>query len=219
MGGVLASLNALWVNDPMKVAVAEYKPLQLRVASNAGLQTPRTLVTNDHVALTAFELEVGDLVCKQLSALALYDHGELTLTYTSRVAAADVDPAALAVTVAQFQEWVPKAYEARVIMVGRRPLTAAIFAASDESRVDWRRDYSALTYVPIDPPAAVTQAMRRYLDVFNLAYAAFDFAITSSGDWIFLEANPMGQWLWLNEDAGLRIAEAFADLLTVGLAL
>lgn len=24
----------------------------------------------------------------------------------------------------------------------------------------------------------------------------------------------MGQWLWLQHDAGLRIAEAFADLLT-----
>lgn len=32
LGGALASLDALWVNDPMKVAVAEYKPLQLRTA-------------------------------------------------------------------------------------------------------------------------------------------------------------------------------------------
>lgn len=183
LGGVLVSLDALWVNDPMRVAVAEYKPLQLRAAARVGLRTPRTLITNDYAALKDFAVEVGgDLVCKQLSAMALHDNDELRLTYTTRIEPDDVDPAALAVTATQFQEFIwPKAYEARVTMVGRRPLAVGIFAGTEEARVDWRRDYEALSYVPVDPPADVTEAMCRYLDAFGLAYAAFDFTITPEG--------------------------------------
>lgn len=219
LGGVLASLDALWVNDPMKVAVAEYKPLQLRTAARAGLRTPRTLVTNDHAAVMDFAGQVGgELVCKQLSAVALHDDGELKLTYTTKVDVSEVDPAAVAVTATQFQELIwPKAYEARVTMVGRRPLGVGIFAGNEESGMDWRADYSALTYMPIEPPVEVTEAMCRYLDAFGLTYAAFDFVITPDSEWIFLEANAMGQWLWLQHDVGVRIAEAFADLLTEGI--
>lgn len=51
VGGVLTALDGvLWVDNPARVAFAEYKPVQLRVASDCGLQVPRTLVTNDHCA-------------------------------------------------------------------------------------------------------------------------------------------------------------------------
>src|SRR5260370_41760067 len=54
VGGVLASLEALWVNDPLRAAAAEYKPLQLQLAARVGLTGPRTLGTNGHGAALAF---------------------------------------------------------------------------------------------------------------------------------------------------------------------
>ncbi|HSV68136.1 MAG TPA: hypothetical protein VLJ59_19890 [Mycobacteriales bacterium] len=111
--------------------------IEFHVAARVGLTTPRTLVTNDYTALRDFAAEIdGPLVCKQMSALVLYDHGKPRLTYTTRVEVADVSPTDLAVTANQFQE-VPKAREAWVIMVGERPLAVAIQAESDESYVDW----------------------------------------------------------------------------------
>ena len=114
------------------------------------------------------------------------------------------------------KQWVPKAYEARVTMVGCRPLAVSIRSDSHGSYVDWRRNYSSLTYEVIEPPGEITTAMRRYLDAFGLAYGAFDFVITPDDEWIMLECNPMGQWLWLEHEAGLPIAEAFAELLIEG---
>lgn len=47
LGGVLASLPALWCNHPARVADAAYKPLQLARAAACGLPVPDTLITND----------------------------------------------------------------------------------------------------------------------------------------------------------------------------
>lgn len=37
LGGVIASLPCLWINHPGRVADAEYKPVQLRLAARSGL--------------------------------------------------------------------------------------------------------------------------------------------------------------------------------------
>jgi hypothetical protein len=48
LGGVFAALGrCLWVNDPMAAARAEYKPVQLAAAADAGLRIPETLITSD----------------------------------------------------------------------------------------------------------------------------------------------------------------------------
>lgn len=46
LGGVLAALPVLWVNNPNRAADAMYKPLQLTTAAACGLCVPPTLVTN-----------------------------------------------------------------------------------------------------------------------------------------------------------------------------
>lgn len=48
----------------------------------------------------------------------------------------------------------------------------------------------------------------------DLSFGALDFLVTSSGDWVFLEINPNGQWAWIEDKTGLPIAAAIADALT-----
>lgn len=217
VGGVLLSLDALWVNDPGKAALAEYKPHQLRVAGSVGLSVPKTVITNNPETVREFAAGLeGPMVCKPLSSVVLYSGDEPEIAFTTRVDIAGIDPERVSATATQFQEWVPKQYDARVTMVGQRPLAVAIRASSSSAFVDWRRDYSALDYSVVEPPVEVTTGMRRYLDEFGLAYGAFDFVITPDGEWVMLECNPMGQWLWLQEEAGLPVTAALADLLTEG---
>lgn len=141
LGGVLAALDGVvWVNNPARVAFAEYKPVQLRVASDCGLHVPRTLVTNDHCAAREFAAAVdGKIVCKTLSSLVLSEGGKPRITYTTPIDLATVDPLSLAGTAHLLQEWVPKRYDARVTMVGHRPFAVAIHAHNDAARIDWRR--------------------------------------------------------------------------------
>lgn len=53
-------------------------------------------------------------------------------------------------------------------------------------------------------------ALLRHAD---LLYGALDFIVTPSGEWIFLELNPNGQWAWIKPTRHL-ITAAIADLLT-----
>lgn len=215
VGGVLASLPVTWVNHPARMAQAEYKPLQLVVADQLGLAVPRTLVTNDVDAVRSFASEVGrPIVCKTFSSLLL-DAGEDTVTsvFTTTVDPAEIDREQLAATAHLLQECVPKAYDARVTMVGSTAFAVAILAESDAGRQDWRNDYQNLRYAPIAIPDDVRLGMSAYLEHFGLRYGAFDFAVEPSGTWRFLECNPNGQWLWLEHEAGQPIAAAIAALL------
>lgn len=48
----------------------------------------------------------------------------------------------------------------------------------------------------------------------DTVFGAFDFAVTSDGEWVFLEVNPNGQWAFVEQVTGLPIAAAIADALT-----
>lgn len=83
-GGVLATLHATWVNHPAKVAVAEYKPMQLMIAADSGMAVPRTLITNDHDELCAFADALGTpVICEAFSSLVL-NEGAKAQSWSSR---------------------------------------------------------------------------------------------------------------------------------------
>ncbi len=215
LGGVLAALGCRWVNHPHSIARAEWKPLQIEVARLCGLATPRTLVSDDVGEAVEFaELIGGPVVCKSLSSVVLADNSQHKIIYITPIDPVTVDAASFAATVHLVQEWVPKARESRVTVVGDRVLAVAIETDSPRARIDWRADYDALSYVPVEVPAAVRAGILAYLREFRLNYGAFDFVITPEKKWIMLECNPSGQWLWLHHRAGLPIPAALAELLT-----
>jgi D-alanine-D-alanine ligase-like ATP-grasp enzyme len=113
----------------------------------------------------------------------------------------------------QFQEWVPKRYDVRMTVAGRRCFSVAIIAESDAAYIDWRSDYHSLRYEPIDTPVDIAASAMDYLDQFGLAFGAFDFVVDPDNQWWFLECNPNGQWGWLEHETGLPIGSALADLL------
>ena len=216
-GGTFSSIPARWVNHPARVAVAEYKATQLTTAVDMGLRVPRTLITNDVAALRAFAAEVDQpVLCKTFSSLMVTEDGVPNSVFSTVIDPSAVEPREFEVTAQLVQEWVPKQFDVRVTMVGTRPYPAAIHARADSARVDWRADYDALSYEPIDTPTEITAALQRYMARFGLLYGAFDFVVDADGEWTFLECNSNGQWLWIQDETGLPIASALADLLVDG---
>lgn len=215
LGGVLAGLAARWVNHPHHIARAEWKGLQLEIARRVGLRTPPTLIGNEAAQVTEFARLIEEpIVCKTFSSLVLAENGQHKITYTTAVDPTAIDPQAFAATAHLVQAWVPKARECRATVVGEQVLAVAIETDSPRARVDWRADYDALHYLPIEVPADTTAKMVAYLRELNLHYGVFDFAITPDDEWVMFECNPSGQWLWLHHAADLPIPAALADLLT-----
>lgn len=214
LGGVLAARPWQWIDHPSAVADASYKPGQLQVAVQRGLKVPRSLVTNIGARVRTFAAEVGGaIVYKPLATGIVAEQDDLRLVYTSRLTADELDDAAISLSCHLFQEWVPKAFDVRLTVVGEQCFAVAIRTDHPEAVVDWRRRYDTLRYEVIDTPAEVRAGVLDYLHAFGLNFGAFDFSVTPDGSWWFLECNPAGQWGWIVEETGLPIAEVIADEL------
>ena len=214
LGGVLCAQPWRWIDHPAVVADAGYKPRQLRLAVQCGLTVPRSLVTNVGAQAREFAAEVREgFVYKSLSPGVVTEQNEVRVIYTSRLTAEDLDDDAIGLCCHLFQEWIPKAFDVRLTVVGDRCFAVAVHAGSPEAHVDWRARYDGLRYQVCETPEEVRCAVVAYLRAFGLTFGAFDFSVTPDGRWWFLECNPAGQWGWIAEETGLPIAEAIADEL------
>ncbi|MFE2375975.1 ATP-grasp ribosomal peptide maturase [Streptomyces sp. NPDC059398] len=214
LGGTLYSLDGpLWVNHPLRNAAADYKPAQLAVAQRLGLAVPPTLVTNDPDESRSFIGAHDRVIYKTLRWTPYQRDGVAVTGWADRVTAAEID-ASVSLVPHLFQAVVDKAADLRVLVVG-----GEVFAVRIESgMLDWRKDYSALSYRVVDLPTRLEKVLHAYLDHFGLVSGSFDFAVDKAGDLWWLELNPNGQWGWLEESTGLAMSVAFAELLTQGVA-
>lgn len=218
LGGVLASLPVLWVNHPSRNADASYKPVQLVTAARCGLTVADTLATNEMAAVVRFA-QCGDTVSKAFGAASIREGGVRKTAFTHRLDDADLaDLRGVELSAHQFQRWIPKAFEVRLIVVGDHVFAAAIHAQSAETHLDWRNDYNALRYERIVPPAEVEQGVREYCAELGLVYGAFDFVIRPDGEWVFLECNAGGQYGWIEDAIDAPITGTLAGLLETGIA-
>ncbi|MFF3937679.1 ATP-grasp ribosomal peptide maturase [Streptomyces phaeofaciens] len=211
-GGTLYALcDCLWVNHPLGNAAADYKPAQLALAHRMGLVVPPTLVTNDLDEARAFIREHGRVIHKTLRWTP-YERDGIGLTgWAEQVRAEELDET-VRVAPHLFQARVDKVTDIRVLVVGRRVFAVRI----DSGLLDWRKDYSALTYSVVALPDKLMKTLLAYLRHLGLVSGSFDLALDRDGDFHWLELNPNGQWGWLEEKTGLDMAAAFADLLTRG---
>jgi glutathione synthase/RimK-type ligase-like ATP-grasp enzyme len=216
--GVLYGLRCFQLDGYDKVRRASQKQLQLQVGRLVGLDIPDTLSTNDPELVRGFVARhPGGVVAKALSSFAIYEEGREHVVFTNRIKEEDLEHLEdLQFSPMTFQEAVPKALELRVTIVGRQTFAASIDSmALDRSQVDWRREGLRLSdqWKPYDLPASVEASMHRLMDAFGLNYGAADFILTPEGRHVFLEVNPGGEFMWLQQNPGFPIAEAIADVL------
>jgi glutathione synthase/RimK-type ligase-like ATP-grasp enzyme len=203
VGGILASLP--YLNHPADMAAAAFKPYQLALAGRCGLPVPETMVTTVRPVATAMADRLrGAVVVKPMSRFAAALVSEDDRSCWGR---------AMHLT----QQRIAAARHVRLTVVD-----GTMFAVSIESpHLDWRRDPDACRYERVDTPVEIAGPVRRLLALLRLRCAALDFAVDHDERWWFLEANPNGQWLWLEQTTGVPIAAAVAAALrlTVGTVL
>ncbi len=213
-GGVLANLpGCLYVNHPHRIADAEFKPAQLTAAVAVGLTIPPTIITNDPVRARNFVAAADRAVYKPLWSTPYETRDGAKTVWVREVKAGELDER-VAGTAHLFQQCVAKVADLRVTVIDEKVFGVRI--ESSDGLLDWRYDYDQLTYTAVELPRALITAMHDYLARFDLVFGCFDFALTASGDIVFLECNPNGQWAWMSEPTGLTMTAALADLLERG---
>jgi len=210
VAGLWGALPIPWVNPPHLDEAAHHKPYQLAVAARVGLRVPRTLITNDPDAARDFIAEVGTARTVYKTFLATADNWRETRT-VDPVELDLLDQVRLAPII--FQEYVLASADIRVTVVGPSLFPAAIVPAPGGYALDYRMDLEGACFRATDLPSATEARIRSLVEHLGLVYGAIDLRRTPDGDHVFLEINPAGEWLFVEERTGQPITRSFASLL------
>lgn len=214
-------LDCLWMPaSPSTVRQTQYKASQLKVAGELGFELPPTLITTSEADLLDFySRHNGNIISKLAGFSFLETVGHTFSRYTEMVTKRDI---AYARQVRHcpmiFQACVPKRVELRITVVGQQVFPAEIHSqSSNHTRLDWRRydDYQT-PYFPHELPSDIERLCVELVERLGLCYGAIDMIVTPDGRYVFLEINPNGQYLWIEEATGLPISDAICDLLITG---
>lgn len=220
-------LNGLWISTEQRVfwlsklsslERARRKVFQLQLARELGFKIPRTIITNNPKTAKDF----WDSCKHRMIFKAIYreflDYGDkafnvpttlLTKEHVSMFNLVKQMPCL-------FQEFIDKKYELRVTIVGQKIFPVKIDSQKNfQTVIDWRNPefIDKLHYEIIDFPEALAKNCLTMLNKLDLSFGAFDFAINKTGEILFLEINPNGQWYWLEDLTSAPISDAIVDIL------
>ncbi|MGB3755539.1 MAG: MvdC family ATP-grasp ribosomal peptide maturase [Rivularia sp. (in: cyanobacteria)] len=221
----MAALNAFWdslrevfwLDDLQRILAAENKLRQLRVAKEVGLVIPLTLVTNNPQEVRQFFYDVGGkMITKLLTPISYSMKGSPFFFYTSVVKEEDLlDIETLRYSPMIFQEEIPKLRELRVVYVDGSLFVGALDASKyATATVDWRNaPAKPCAWETHEFPSEVASRLKAFMAKFGLMFGALDLIETPSGEYVFLEVNPTGEWGMLERDLDYPISSAIAHTL------
>lgn len=206
--GLLYSLPCYFFNHPWHVRGAMWKVEQLQRAQKHGFQIPPTLTSNDGAILRQFAgTAPHGLIFKALSSptLAAEDVDPTDVSQsalpTTLLELADLqDDSMLALVPGHFQHYIQKAFELRVIVIGEHVFAARIDSQSDErTQIDCRDMTATVDYSTYPLSESQQQQIRSFVQSYGLQYSALDFIVQPDLSLVFLENNPCGQFLYVEE--------------------
>jgi hypothetical protein len=216
------SLDCAWLPAPPAVLrEANRKAAQLRLAGALGFELPPTLVSNSPDDVIEFHRQHGGRIVSKLLGAAFMSSsfGNEMVRYTEQVSHRDLaNLEAIRLCPMIFQAYVEKRIELRITVVGRRVMACEIHSqASHHTRHDWRRyDDAATPHYVHALPAAIERRCLALTERMGLSYGAIDMIVTPDGRYVFLEINPNGQYLWIEQQTGLPISDAIVEQLAAG---
>jgi hypothetical protein len=180
---------------------------QLRTAEWSALEIPPTCVTSNPGDAAAFVKAHGPVICKPFRSTVERP------TYCI-VVEPDADLTNVLAAPMIFQKQIPKAFEVRTLVVGRRSMSTAIYSQqSVRGKVDFRLDYN-VKHEPHQLPGVVESCLLDLMAVLGLEMGVHDLIVTPDGRYVYLETNQQGQWLWLQERTKQDYVGLVADGLT-----
>lgn len=212
--GLYLNLKAKWINPIFNTYIAERKIYQLQVASNLGLKIPKTIVSNDPVFISsnAFK-DNSKYIIKPIShGLQITKNGAYSI-YTNEIT--DFEPfqkKILFESPVLIQEKIENFRDIRITVIGQKMFPVEIFK-NDSNEIDWRMPNIKKSYKVHSIPDELRFKILQYTKFLNLIYSAIDFILTPSGEYIFLEVNPAGEWVWLEMELNLPLSETIINEL------
>jgi hypothetical protein len=202
-----------WLNKPSYVMYASNKIHQMTIAKAVGLAMPRTIVSNDPLAIRTFVSE-RLAIAKNLATPWIVSSTETRAAYTRIIDPSWLsDDAALTFAPVIYQEYRERKRDIRVVVVDNR-----VFAAScvpgPHQREDVRKEAgTGESYEACDFDTNTLQKLHTLMNMLHIDYCAADFMEDLDGNLFFLEVNTCGAWWWLDSLYNGAVCRALADSL------
>jgi hypothetical protein len=210
----------LWINHPSLNYLASHKIEQLNRAKQYGLETPKSVVTNQPEVARQFLIDLkGCAIVKPLASgyIERNTPEDDTLIYTRKFTLKNlplldkIDECPVL-----FQQHINKAKDVRVTVIDEKIIAIGMTAIdnSNEQVLDIRCDnMKNVVYTKLSVPKNIEMSILSLMKSYKLRFGALDFAITPKGQWVFFEINPNGQWAWLDQCADAKISDIYVKSL------
>lgn len=201
------SSSIRWINCPTASVAAENKLIQLKSARRHGIAVPRTLITAQPERFRAFLRSEGTLVAKPLSSYTWeYESGE-TLTAFATILdsarGAALSDADIAQCITVYQQRIDKVADIRMVVMGQDAFAYRVIQEG-EQHFDFRLGFyqkNHLKYEEIAVPPSLREKMAAFMSSLRINFASADFALKADGEFVFLDLNPNGQWLFIEAES------------------
>lgn len=197
----------------------------LKIASEASLNIPDTLVTNNAEELKIFASKHKEIIIKPLN----YSHFKIAfegslfeilsrihvITYEELIAKLDNENIDTFLPTL-FQGYIDKRYEIRCFYLNKNFYSMAIFSQQNEKT---KRDFRNYDHerpnrcIPFKLPKEIEFKLIAFMDQIDMNCGSFDIIRTPTDEYVFLEVNPIGQFQWLSHNCNYYIEKIIAETL------
>ena len=199
--------NKKWLTYPSQYGVN--KLFVLQAAVNVGLIIP---ITNIGIRIPQIANKIITKAIGEMDAIAF--NKSFCLAYTTVIDNKELylRNKALSLT----QNFVEKAYEIRTFFFYGKFYSMAIFSQKDsQTQVDFRRynNVKPNRTVLFNLPKNVEEKLTLLMKSVNLDHGSIDMIVSTEGEFIFLEINPVGQFGMVSGPCNYYLEELFASKL------
>lgn len=210
--GLYLNLNCKWINPIFSTYIAERKVHQLHVANSVGFKTPNTLLTNSPLKANDFLESFENCIIKPIS------HGLQVTSETSfSIYTSNFKKSSFIDGDQRFES--PILLQKRIIGTDIRAVVINdnIFCVEiikdNPEEIDWRKPTINKKYIPHFLPSKVKDSIIHLHKRLDLIYSSIDFIKTADNEYVFLETNPAGEWVWLERECKLPISDTLISYM------
>jgi glutathione synthase/RimK-type ligase-like ATP-grasp enzyme len=215
------SLNdVFWFGNPIKERKGSSKIWQMQIAKKVGFDIPTTVYSND-LSKTLDLFEGKDLAIKPVTADGIMGNDKEVVFYTKKIPFQEfkyTNEIGFRNNINHIESYTEKKYELRITYVKDEAFSCKIDSQvkeNNEGRIDWREGYDhEISFTPIVLPNEIEKKCRAFLEEVECSFGCFDIIVTENDQYVFLECNLNGQWLWIEEVTGLEISKKLADIFS-----
>ena len=204
-----------WMGHPLMDKRNSSRLLQLKTANEVGFKIPETIISRDIKEIKKFVKKCEKVAVKPIHVRGLTKNKKWTPYFTEvidRNSFKGIDDKVLGSTYNYIQKYIPKKREWRVTVVDNSIFPCVLESQdSDGAKEDWRKiNYQLIKHYHEELPSQINKFILRYMKKLKMPFGAMDLIETPDGQWYFLECNPNGQWLWIQNLTNQPISNAIA---------